>query len=498
MPPVVGFSLGPAADEPSSAQSSPRGASDGGSSAGSRSAQSSPRALSAAGSSPSSLRSFSAGRDGDARPPRFQRSPSPFDAFLRSVTEAPATQRAPKEDDDDDDDALTVAQLRRLARQLRSGRSREACAEELERLASNLARTPLARAARARRKASKLVAAGMRRLGKREKVVFDGVYTDEDSAQERKRLGDQRRALWSPTLRRISSRERLVETPVLSKRRKRLENWAVHPNSAFKRRWDYLTSLLAVCVVFKPELRSLAAFLLDLEAPKKEVVTFYALTFNRLVNLWFLADVALNFVTGYVDKKTGVLVMSKRRIAQRYVRTYFILDIWCALPFDRLVVPIVVDIQTKVKPLKCAPGSSDMLLVDCLPRRRPLRRLGRIVFSDVPRVLSFAKRRGRMRQVLVGAPTIVRHVVRFFRVLRASRVRLVKWRALAVLGRRYRKNAKAYFHRLPSPWRSPKGVYRRLTRTPGDAPDDAPASPRSPELDRPAMRRSVTLPTSLE
>ena len=48
---------------------------------------------------------------------------------------------------------------------------------------------------------------------------------------------------------------------------------------------------------------------------------------------------------------------------------------------------------------------------------------------------------------------------RFFRLLRASRVRLVKWRALAVLGRRYRKNAKAYFNRLPSPsfLRSPKG-----------------------------------------
>ena len=76
---------------------------------------------------------------------------------------------------------------------------------------------------------------------------------------------------------------------------------------------------------------------------------------------------------------------------------------------------------------------------------------------------------------------------RFFRLLRASRVRLVKWRALAVLGRRYRKNAKAYFNRLPSPsfLRSPKAVYRRLTRTPEHV-----ASP-----ERPQMRRSVTNPT---
>ena len=46
---------------------------------------------------------------------------------------------------------------------------------------------------------------------------------------------------------------------------------------------------------------------------------------------------------------------------------------------------------------------------------------------------------------------------------------------------------KAYFNRLPSPsfLRSPKAVYRRLTRTPDHVP--------SPE--RPQMRRSVTNPT---
>ena len=79
------------------------------------------------------------------------------------------------------------------------------------------------------------------------------------------------------------------------------------------------------------------------------------------MNLWFLVDVCLNFVTGYVDRKTGVLVMSKRRIAQRYLRTYFVLDIWCALPFDRLVLPALVEVAPPQKPLKCA-GSGPGLL----------------------------------------------------------------------------------------------------------------------------------------
>ena len=48
----------------------------------------------------------------------------------------------------------------------------------------------------------------------------------------------------------------------------------------------------------------------------------WALIFHRAVNFWFLVDVCLNFVTGYVDRKTGVLVMSKERLGPRYLRTY--------------------------------------------------------------------------------------------------------------------------------------------------------------------------------
>ena len=81
-------------------------------------------------------------------------------------------------------------------------------------------------------------------------------------------------------------------------------SWAVHPNSAFKRRWDYLTSLLAVCVVFGPELRGACGALLGLEEPSKPAHPSAAAVFlARGVNIWFLADMLLNFLTGYVDRK---------------------------------------------------------------------------------------------------------------------------------------------------------------------------------------------------
>ena len=122
-PPVVRINLEPTEDASDSAQSSPRAASDSSgagptgsprseSSHGSRSAQSSPRAPSAAGSSP---RSFSELR---VDIPRGRASPSPLESFLRSVVEAPATQRPQEieEEDEEDDDALAVASLRRVAR----------------------------------------------------------------------------------------------------------------------------------------------------------------------------------------------------------------------------------------------------------------------------------------------------------------------------------------------------------------------------------------------
>ena len=397
-----------------------------------------------------------------------------------------------------------------------------------------MATTPMARAARARRRAARFVRDGLLRIPSRREREFTKVFTDADDLRDLAQRQKRRRS-WS--LRRTRSREKLEretggarspDQPVaftffgLSRRVR-----AVNPNSAFKRRWDYLTSVLAVLVVFAPEFRSLAGYLLGLQEPKKPVETPGFL--GNFVNLWFLCDVLLNFVTGYVDR-SGVLIMSKRRIALHYLQTYFLLDFWCALPFDALVVPHlpVLDdyaaalqrttAQAQVVP--CAKNSVSHPLVDCLPRRGPIRTVRNVVRhvrSWTPRVLSFAKRRGRLRQVLVSAPNIVSYIVRTLRLVRLSRVKLVKWRTIAVLGRRYRKNAAAYFAELPSPWRSPRNrddTHRkafprtpsrdklrrvsskdRLARDGGEktraADDDAAAAAAAPP-ETPARRRTTT------
>ncbi|KAH8067502.1 voltage-gated potassium channel [Aureococcus anophagefferens] len=300
-------------------------------------------------------------------------------------------------------------------------------------------------------------------LPERREREFTKIFTDADDALD---LADRRRRRRSWSLRRVRSRERLepprAPSPPLEPRgpmtlfglTSRLG--AVHPNSAFKRRWDYLTSLLAVAVVFAPECRALAGWCLGLEEPRRPPADGPdAGLVAALVNVWFLCDVLLNFVTGYVDG-AGVLVMSKRRIAIRYCQTYFLLDIWCALPFDRLVLPYLPVVEDLVA------------TYDAAAPQLPVRNVVRHARNWTPRALQFAKRRGRLRQVLVSAPNIVSYIVKTLRLVRISKVKLVKWRTIAVLGRRYRKNAALYFDRLPSPWRSPRAAERKGFPRPGD------------------------------
>ena len=280
-PPVVRINLEPTEDAPDSARSSPRApptararvptsAERSESSHGSRSAQSSPRAPSAAGSSP---RSFSELR---VDIPRGRAAAiAAREASLRSVVEAPATQRPPiEEDDEEDDDALAVASLRRVARHLRGGMSRGDCADELERLAANLARTPLARAARARRKASKMMINGLRRVGKRDKVVFDGVYTDEDSARDVVKWGP-----WSPTLRRISSSDNVIATPT-SERPPELGRSS---ELRIQKKVGLLDLVIGGLCGLQARVTSAGSSVIrSPEAPKKEIQTMWALWFHTV------------------------------------------------------------------------------------------------------------------------------------------------------------------------------------------------------------------------
>ena len=53
-----------------------------------------------------------------------------------------------------------------------------------------------------------------------------------------------------------------------------------------------------------------------------------------IIDVFFLFDIALNFRTAYVDDATGNIVTNNKKMALRYLRTWFILDLVASFPFD--------------------------------------------------------------------------------------------------------------------------------------------------------------------
>ena len=59
------------------------------------------------------------------------------------------------------------------------------------------------------------------------------------------------------------------------------------------------------------------------------------------IDLMFMTDVALNFVTGFV-LDTGELEMRPRRVAINYLKGWFLIDVFTSFPFDIIAVRAVI------------------------------------------------------------------------------------------------------------------------------------------------------------
>ena len=57
--------------------------------------------------------------------------------------------------------------------------------------------------------------------------------------------------------------------------------------------------------------------------------------FDLALDLLFCTDIILNFVTCYADK--GIFVADIRKIAIHYLRTWFFLDFFGSIPFDKVL-----------------------------------------------------------------------------------------------------------------------------------------------------------------
>lgn len=61
--------------------------------------------------------------------------------------------------------------------------------------------------------------------------------------------------------------------------------------------------------------------------------------FDWVINIFFFADIAVNFRTTFIDRKTGLEIWAPKMIAKHYVINYkFWIDVASSIPFDGLMI----------------------------------------------------------------------------------------------------------------------------------------------------------------
>jgi hypothetical protein len=95
-----------------------------------------------------------------------------------------------------------------------------------------------------------------------------------------------------------------------------------HPQSQFLKYWNGFLMLFVVYI----------AIFLPLRLSLSLSTSRFQNALDIMLDLFFLADVVLNFRTGYIDSKTKVVVFNPRDVARRYVSGWFFVDLISSLP----------------------------------------------------------------------------------------------------------------------------------------------------------------------
>uniref|UniRef100_A0A3Q3BEQ5 Ion transport domain-containing protein n=1 Tax=Kryptolebias marmoratus TaxID=37003 RepID=A0A3Q3BEQ5_KRYMA len=114
--------------------------------------------------------------------------------------------------------------------------------------------------------------------------------------------------------------------------------WILLHYSPFKAFWDWIILLLVLyTAVFTPYS---AAFLLDEHGDLRQRRCGYTCNplniVDLLVDVLFIVDIVINLRTTYVDQNDEV-VMQPSLIAKHYIKGWFFIDLFAAIPFDLIV-----------------------------------------------------------------------------------------------------------------------------------------------------------------
>lgn len=123
--------------------------------------------------------------------------------------------------------------------------------------------------------------------------------------------------------------------------------WTILHYSPFKAIWDWLVlALVTYTAVVTPYM---ASFVLAMDEEKEQLerrsgnkttgnnfpLSDPLVIVDYVVDIMFIIDIFINFRTTYVDGNNEV-ISSPCRIAVHYIKTWFIIDMLAAIPFELL------------------------------------------------------------------------------------------------------------------------------------------------------------------
>ncbi|CAI0394270.1 unnamed protein product [Linum tenue] len=107
----------------------------------------------------------------------------------------------------------------------------------------------------------------------------------------------------------------------------RSRGWIISPLNSKYRCWEtFMVILVAYSVWFYP-------FELAFLAPSHHRGLYLV---DVVTDLFFAADILLTFFVAYIDSKTNMIVYDSRRIANRYLSTWFVMDVASTIPYQAL------------------------------------------------------------------------------------------------------------------------------------------------------------------
>lgn len=100
--------------------------------------------------------------------------------------------------------------------------------------------------------------------------------------------------------------------------------YSVHPDSKFKKIWSVVLIFLLIYVA---TIMPFNIAFVDLDESQGWFII------DTIIDFAFITDVLINFISGYIDEE-GNLISENRKIAKKYVKSWFFIDIIASFPIN--------------------------------------------------------------------------------------------------------------------------------------------------------------------